>query len=108
MEMVTQIENKYKSKTWKSLKKSNLKGNTEFLICSSQEQALRMNYVKFQIDKTAEPRLCRMCRIENGRVSHIVSECKMLAQNKYKKSHNNVCRCIHCKLCEKYDLEGAP
>ena len=30
------------------------KGCTEALICSSQEQALRTNYMKFLIYKTAE------------------------------------------------------
>ena len=38
--------------------------------------------MKFHI---AESPLCRICRVENERVSHIVSECKMLAQKEYKK-----------------------
>ena len=33
-------------------KESNLKGCTEAIICCAQEEALRTNYVKFQIDKT--------------------------------------------------------
>ena len=49
---VRKIEEKDKSNTWKWLRKSNLKGCTEAIICSAQEQALRMNYVKFHIDKT--------------------------------------------------------
>ena len=95
---VRQIEDKDKSSTWKWLRKSNLKGYTEALICSAQEQAMRTNYVKFHIDKTGESPLCRMCRVENETVSHIVSECKMLAQKEYKKRHDNVCRYIHWKL----------
>ena len=51
---ITQIEDKDKSNTWKWLRKINLKGCTEALICSAQEQALRTNYVKFLIDKTGE------------------------------------------------------
>ena len=35
-------------------KENNLRGCTEALICSAQEQALRTNYVKFHIDKTGE------------------------------------------------------
>ena len=104
---VRQIEDKDKSSTWKWLRKSNLKGCTEALICSAQEQALRTNYVKFHIDKTGESPLCRMCRVENETVSHIVSECKMLAQKEYKKRHDNVCRYIHWKLCEKHDFQRA-
>ena len=46
-----------------------------------------------------------MCRVENEAVSHIVSECKILAQKDYKKRHDNVCRYIHWKLCEKHDFQ---
>ena len=63
--------------------------------------------MKFQIDKTGESPLCRMCRVENETVSHIVSECKMLAQKEYKKRHDNVCGYIHWKLCEKHDFHRA-
>ena len=35
-------------------KENNLRGCTEALICSAQEQALRTNYVKFHIDRTGE------------------------------------------------------
>ena len=64
--------------------------------------------MKFHIDKTDESPLCRMCRVENEIVSNIVSECKMLlAQKEYKKRHDNVCRYIHWKLCEKHDFQRA-
>ena len=95
---VRQIEDKDKNSAWKWLRKSNLKGCAEALICSPQEQALRTNYMKFHIDKTGESHVCRMCRVENETISHIVSECQMLAQKEYKKRHGNVCRYIHWKL----------
>ena len=82
---VRKIEDKDKRNTWKWLRKSNLKGCTEGLICTAQKQALRTNYVEFYIDKTGGLPLCRMCRVENEAVSHIVSEYKMLAQKEYKK-----------------------
>ena len=104
---VRQIEDKDKSNTWKWLRKSNLKGCNEALICSAQVQVLRTIYVKFHIDKTGESLLCRMCRAENETVSHIVSEYKMLTQKKYKKRHENVCRYIHWRLCEKNGFQGA-
>ena len=104
---VRQIEDKDKSNTGKWLRKSNLKGCTEGLICSAQKQALRTNYVKFYIDKTGELPLCRKCRVENQAVSHIVSECKMLAQKEHKKRHDNTFRHIHWKLCEKHGFQGA-
>ena len=45
---------KYKTRTRATHgnNKSNLKGCTEALIYSAQEQALRTNYVIFHIDKT--------------------------------------------------------
>ena len=63
--------------------------------------------MKFYIDKTGELPLCRKCRVENQAVSHIVSECKMLAQKEHKKRHDNTFRHIHWKLSEKHGFQGA-
>ena len=38
-----------KEKRWLWLKNSDLKAETEALICAAQEQALRTNYIKFNI-----------------------------------------------------------
>ena len=50
-----------KNKTWEWLSKSNLKIGTEALLCATQEQAIRTNYVMHHIDKTSESPLCRLC-----------------------------------------------
>ena len=42
------------NRTWQWIAKGDLKGCTEALICSAQEQALRTNCTKFHIDHTAE------------------------------------------------------
>ena len=47
-----------KSLSW--LRSGDLKGCTEALVCSAQEQSLRTNYTKFHIDKTSDTPLCRM------------------------------------------------
>ena len=65
--------------------KVDLKGSTEALICSAQEQALRTNYTRFHIDHTAESSLCRMCGSKGETVAHVVSECGKLAQTEYKR-----------------------
>jgi hypothetical protein len=93
------------ARTWKWLTSSDLKPETEALICAAQEQTLRMNYVKCKIDKSVESPLCRLCREKGESVSHIVSECKKLAQKEYKKRHDNVARYIHWLLLGKYSLE---
>ena len=40
------MEDKDKNNTWKWMRKSDLKGCTEALICSVQEQSIRTNYIK--------------------------------------------------------------
>ena len=47
-----------KDKTWEWTRKGDLKVETEALIFAAQEQALRTNYVKFNIDKSVEFPLC--------------------------------------------------
>ena len=76
-----------KRETWRWLRKTNLKVETEALICAAQKQPLRTNYVKFNIDKNGESPLCRMCGKKGESMSHIICECSMLAQKKYKRRH---------------------
>ncbi|CAB4018161.1 Hypothetical predicted protein, partial [Paramuricea clavata] len=93
--------------TWWWLKKGDLKPETEALLCAAQEQALRTNYVKFHIDRTVESPLCRLCGEKGEHITHLISECKKLAQKEYKRRHDNVARIVHWKLCGLYQLEKA-
>ena len=102
-----EMESKDKVNTWRWLQKSDLKGCTEALICSAQEQALGTNYTKFKIDKTIDSPFCRMSGNKNKTVSQIISECSMLTPREYKRRHDNVAMYIHWRLCEKYDLDKA-
>ena len=72
--------------SWKWIVKGDLKGCTEALNCSAQEQALRSNYIKFHIDKNAESLLCSMCRERGENITHQVGECGILGQKEYNKS----------------------
>ena len=49
-----------KDKTWDWARKSDLKVETEALIFAAQEQVLRTNDVRFNIDKSVDSLLCRM------------------------------------------------
>ena len=49
-------------RTWQWIVKGDLKGCTEALICSAQEQAVGTNYMRFHIDHTAESPLCKNVR----------------------------------------------
>ena len=57
--------------TRRLMRKSDLKGCTKVLISSAQEQSIRTNYIKYNIDKTAESSYCRMCGTRNETISHI-------------------------------------
>ena len=51
-----------KDRTCQWLFKSDLKIETEALLCAAaQEQGFRTNYVKHHIDKTSKSPLCRLC-----------------------------------------------
>ena len=53
-----------------------------------------------------ESPLCRLCGEKGESVTHIVCECKKLAQlREYKQRHDNVAKVVHWKLCEKNHLE---
>ena len=65
-----------KNKTWDWLIRSDLKVETEALLCAAQEQAIRTNYVKHHIDRSIENPLCRMCGKRGENVQHILSECE--------------------------------
>ena len=93
-------------KTWQWLLKGDLKGCTEALICSAQEQALRTNYTQFHIDKTADSPLCRMCGERGESIYHLISECGKLAQHEYKRRHDDVARYVHWQLCQNVGIES--
>lgn len=94
-----------REKSWTWLSRGDLKPETEALLCAAQEQALRTNYVKYHIDKTADTSLCRLCGKSGESVQHIVSGCEKLAQREYKRRHDNVARKVHWDLCRKHGLE---
>ena len=89
------------------LGKADLKVETETLICAAQEQALRTNYVQFNIDKNGESPLCRMCGKKRESVCHISSECSMLAQKEYKRRHDKLATIIQRNTCGKCKLKRA-
>ena len=62
------------------LRKADLEGETEAMLCAAQEEAIRTNYVKHKIDKTAQSPLCRKCDKKIETISHIVSESQKVAR----------------------------
>ena len=83
-------------KSWLWLKNGKHKKETEGLIIAAQNQALRTNSIKNRIDKQQVSPACRLCGERDETVSHIVAECKMLAQKYYKSwRHDKVAQVIH-------------
>ena len=82
-----------------------MKIQTEALLCTAQEQAIRTNYIKHHIDKSSENPSFRMCGKRGETVHYIVSECEKLAQKEYKRRHDNVARKVHWEHCKKNALE---
>ena len=53
-------------------------------------RSVKTNPVKAKIDKSQGDSLCRMCRKVDEFIYHIVSGCSKLAQNEYKRRHDNL------------------
>ena len=70
------------------LRDGSIKRETESLIMAPQEKAIRTNVIKAKIDKTQAESKCRLCGKVDETVRHIVCECPMLAQRKYKRRHD--------------------
>lgn len=89
--------------SWVWLKKGYMKKETEGLILAAQDQAIRTKWIKKHIDKTEQSAMCRMCGEREETVAHVVSECKQLAQNEYKKvRHDKVAAILHWHMCKQY------
>ena len=75
---------------------------------AAQDQAIRTNWIGHNIDEEDISPSCRLCGERDETVSHIVSECKELAQNDYKKArHDKVAAILHWQMCQKYGFPTA-
>ena len=92
-------------KTWTSLRKGNLKRETESLQITVQDNAIRTNHIKAKIDKTRQNSKCRLCDDRDETINHIISECSKLAQKEYKTRHDWVGKVIHWEMCRKFQFE---
>ena len=91
---------------WLWLKKGYLKKETEGLIVAAQDQALRRKWIRRNIDKEKISAKCRLCSENDETIAHVLSECKQLAQNEYKKGrHDKIAAAIHWHLCKKYGFQ---
>ena len=79
-------------KTWTWLRKGNFERETESLLISAQNNAIRTNHIKARIDKTQHNSKCRLCGDRDETINHIISEYSKLSQKEYKTRHKGLAR----------------
>ena len=107
------LHGKFKSSTekvadersWEWLRMGYMKKGTEALITAAQDQALRTNWIKANIDKQDCSPLCRLCNKKDESAMHIASGCEVLAQRQYKLRHDLVGRRVHWEVCKKHGID---
>ena len=95
-----------RSNEW--LKNSNLRFETESLICAAQEQALATRNIQAKIWKNGACSKCRLCKEQDETINHIISGCKMLAATKYLHRHNQIATYLHWCIAKDMGVEVAP
>ena len=94
-------------RNWQWLNGGHLKKETEALIFAAQDQALRVNAIKHNIDRQEVSPICRMCGETNETVMHLSSGCAVLAKSRYKIRHDTMGKHIHWLLLKKYGIPVA-
>ena len=68
------INNISHAKTWTWLRKGNIKRETESLLISAQNNAIRTNHIKVRIDKTQQNSKRRLCGDRDETINHTISK----------------------------------
>ena len=65
---------------------------------AAQDQAIRTNAIKARIDKTPSDSKCRLCKVKENAIDHLVSRCRKIAQTDYLERHDKVATMLHWNL----------
>ena len=103
---IRETEEVRSEETWGWIRKGYLKKETEGLIFAAQEQVLWTNWITKNIDGQEVSEKFRMCGERDESITHLVAECKKLAQKECKQRHDNIARIVHLELCQKFGLVG--
>ena len=74
------------------------------MIFAAQEQALRTNWIRKNIDGQEVSEKCRMCGDKYESIIRLIAECEKLVQKDYKRRHDIIARIVHLELCQKFGL----
>ena len=91
--------------SFKWMKHTALKGETEGLITAAQDQALNTRYYSKHIIKQGTTDRCRMCHTHPETVEHIISGCQTLAADQYLNRHNQVAAQLYLDICRHYGIK---
>ena len=68
--------------------KRKLKGEIKSLLIAIQNNTINTNYIEGKIDNMQQNIKCRLCRVKDEMVKHIISEYSKLVQKEYKTRHD--------------------
>ena len=84
-----------RKKIWIWQRKRILKRETEPLLISVQNNAIRINFDEVKIDCTQQNSKCRLCEGRDEMLNHIVSECNKPTEKECSTRHDWVGKVIH-------------
>ena len=90
--------------TYRWLRSSGLKPETEGLIIAAQDQSLATRSYRHYIIRDGTDPMCRICGKFDETINHIISGCPELAKTDYIHRHDRVATYVHWKICQKYKL----
>ena len=75
------------------------------MIMAAQDLTLRTKWFRKHIEGENMSDKCRVCDQDTESVPHILAGCQtLLNRHLYTERHNTICKLIHFKLCQKYNI----
>ena len=91
--------------SFKWMRHTGLKWDTEGLIIAAQVQALNTRQYCKHIIKQGTTDRCRVCHSQPETVEYIISGCQTLATDQYLNKHNQVAAQLHLDICRHYGIK---
>src|SRR5678815_397501 len=94
-----------KEKSVEILTRGQLQAEEERVIIAAQDRTIRTRWHRKHIERENISDKCRVCDQDTESVSHILAGCQaLLERHLYTERHNTICKLIHFKLCQKYNI----
>ncbi|KAL7634034.1 UNVERIFIED_CONTAM: hypothetical protein RMT77_015359 [Armadillidium vulgare] len=94
-----------KEKSVEIFSRDELNAEDERMIMAAQDLTLRTKWFRKHIEGENISDKCRVCDQDTESVPHILAGCQtLLNRHLYTERHNTICKLIHFKLCQKYNI----